>query len=598
MTMNTMIKFLLAFLSLFFQFYSSYATSFLAARKPRPKKPQGGGGKKPTPAGKPKRKRRPRKKRSERPTVTSNKPRNLPRIEQKDATFLMRSEAFEDTLKKVQSSLVAQSITGRLTCPVPDGSGKRIMVNPLVTSFPINGNTDTGEPSMVDNNGHLSLIIKPSLRDTVVARKARQAGAAEQFQNTNPVFDSSHTYSGQSGQHLVVVAGASSYTSIVNKGTSKADVMIDGNNHKVWFGPECPSVSTTSVYSPNITIASGSNTLNVDEANSGFVLKTGDIITWTVGATCALNTWSIGFLNLTAGTEIATSTVSNGRATTSITVGTTSGFTTGDRVLPIILQGTAGNMLVTAMSISIIVSAGSTDYVNISFDMAAADEDLWLSTFKKSRITSFCVWLQNTSNPTKVAGQLAGFWLNPDQAADFDLQSPGSLISQASSLTRDTKVVPWNKGFYTFERIKEEMLVFQPSLDMDSGYRLVIGGLPSFTETTDVQGFLHVFMTVESECESRILKAPIPPDSPNAIALWKSAMANIPNNCMENAQHVSILKSIMKGVRGIANIPWVRDALNAMGSAAIDSLANSAYNSLPQQMPLSTYSQDYARRQY
>lgn len=590
--MTTILRFILAFLSLFFQFYSAHATLFLAGKRPpRRKKKQPAGSKPATNPGQKKKRRRKRNRRSK----TSAK--NLPRISRQDATFIMRSEQMSDTLKMVQSSLVAQSITGRLTCPVPDGNGKRVLVCPVVTSFPLNGNSDTGEPSMIDSNGHLALTIKPSLTNTILARQAGKAGTAEAFVSTQPILDSTHTYSSQSGKHQVITGSSSSYTSIINVNTGKADVMIDGSSKRVFWAPNLSSTSTTNVINANVTISAGTNTLNVDEAHSGYEIHTGDILAFQVGAVSSLSNWQIGFYDLTADAEIGTVTGSTGIAKTgNCVVGTTTGFVNGNRVVPFIYQSTS-NLLVNSMVLQYTVAASATDAVTIAFDMEAASDPLWVSTLKKGRITSFCVWLENTSNPTKVAGQLAGFWLNPDEAAGFSAGTPGSLIAQASSLTRDTKVVPWQKGFYTFNRIHNSQLVFQPTLEIDTGYRLIIGGLPTFEEKTDVQGFLHVFMTVEAECESKVLKAPISPDSPNAIALWKTAMSEIPNNCMENAAHQGILSSIMKGVRGIANIPWVKDALSSMGNAALSSLASSAYNAIPQSMPTVTYQQDFQRRQ-
>lgn len=493
-----------------------------------------------------------------------------------DHNFVVQSKSLMNLLDQNKSALLAMSITGRLPVPIPDGCNKRVNVNPLYAAFPLQGNTTLGTPSLLDSSGNFSLAIKASLKNTISTSTQTAMGVATSYGKTINASSSSF-YSTAS---LATYAGGGTYPGVYFEDTASAKIISSyPGSVRVFFPFSLPPANTTTnggLY----TIQEAESSSSVIQNPFGYLMQTGQTFTCGVDAVCDGST--IGWLNTTTNTLVSSPTTVTGgiNGTNSMTVGSNTNATAGQYVVPFIL--TSGAVLVRAFTCAI-TSSTTTNTAGRSVDMPQSTDPLWASTYKKSRITGFAVWFQNTSNVTKVGGDCGAFWLNPDQAAVYSLPGSSGVIAAASTRTRDRYVGPFVNGIYSFERIHRENLVFQPSLEIDDGYRLIIAGSPGASSVSDVQGYIHVWMIVESEVESSVLAGSIAPHMVNVMAEFETAVSRVPNNVMENSAHAQILSAIMKAgskvggaIRNVVSLPWVKNAAGAGASAVLHNLANSA----------------------
>lgn len=517
-----------------------------------------------------------------------------------NSKFAVQSKQLMSLLDQNKSALLAMSITGRLPVPVPDGNNKRVNVNPLYAAFPLAGNSVLGTPSLIDSSGNFSLCIRASLKNTISTQATSAVGVSYQFSNTLK----SAPGRGMSNSVLQsYTANSITGYDFSDLSTGKSIGTINASS-RIFFPMRLASSSssTSQDYYPIASISSTTTTLGVPY---GYLMQTGQTYTCSIPYDSTFDGTVIGWFNTTTGVVIGTPTTIAGNLgafpSSFCTVGTTTGATNNQYCVPYLLT-TSSNSVSPVSYIVTLTSSTTTNVAARSIDMPQAADPLLVSTYKKSRVTGFAVWFQNTSNITKVGGDCAAFWLNPDQAVNYQLPSPTAVIAAASTRTRDRYVGPFVNGIYTFERIHRENLVFQPSLDIDDGYRLIMAGSPGGA-AADVQGYIHVWMILESEVESSILSGNIAPHMVNVMAEFETAVSRIPNNVMENSAHAAILRAIMaagskagSAIRNITSLPFVKSAAGAGASAVLHSLANSAAPSYSYGPPL-TMAQSAQRRQ-
>lgn len=511
-----------------------------------------------------------------------------------NSKFAAQSKQLMTILDQNKSALLAMSITGRLPVPIPDGSNKRVNVNPLYAAFPLKGNSTLGTPSLLDSSGDFSLNIRASLKNTITTQATSATGVVSYFANTvktSNIGMSNSNYSTYTG-------GSYTLVNYLDNSTGRP-MKIFSASTRVTFPMVLPSASQ-STSGEIMKFVQTENASSQIQNPFGYLMQAGQIYNCVVESLC--DGCTVGWLNTTTNTLVsAPTTVSGGvSGANTMIVGTNTNATAGEYVVPFILTSSTP-IMVTSFSVNV-NSTNTANLVSRTISMPQASDPIWNSTYKKSRITGFAVWFQNTSNITKVGGDCGAFWLNPDQAVNYSLPAASGVIAAASTRTRDRYVGPFVNGIYTFERIHRENLVFQPSLDIDDGYRLIMAGSPGAT-ADDVQGYIHIWMIVESEVESSVLAGNIAPHMVNVMAEFETAVSRIPNNVMENSAHAAILRAIMaagskagSAIRNITSLPFVKSAAGAGASAVLHSLANSAspgYNYGP---PL-TIAQSAQRRQ-
>ena len=91
---------------------------------------------------------------------------SAPKTPSKDHQTLVGMRHIADSMKKNELALVSNALTARLPMQVPDGNGRRTMPLVVKASFPLQGNSydDTQYPSLINSDGTVSLVVKPSLR--------------------------------------------------------------------------------------------------------------------------------------------------------------------------------------------------------------------------------------------------------------------------------------------------------------------------------------------------------------------------------------------------------------------------------------------------
>lgn len=505
-----------------------------------------------------------------------------------DHNFVVQSKSLMGILDQNKSALLAMSITGRLPVPIPDGCNKRVNVNPLYAAFPLQGNTALGTPALVDSNGNFSLSIKASLKGTITTQNQAANGVVTTYMQS---YGPSRTKTQNNAELYSYTIGGNTYSHFEAADDDRMVGVWNGNAKVAFPFPLPNAASNPSKYYP-VSVKPTSNLAL--SSPYGYLMQAGQTYTAFTEYNSTLGSLNLAWYNATTGAQIGSAvTLSSTVLQCQITVGTSSNATAGQYCFPVFLNSSTP-FNITQYGVSL-TTTDTTNTAPFVIDMPQSNDSLCINTYKKSRITGFAVWFQNTSNITKVGGDCGAFWLNPDQAASYSLPDASGVIAAASTRTRDRYVGPFVNGIYTFERIHRENLVFQPTLEIDDGYRLIIAGSPGAASAAEVQGYLHIWMILESEVESSILAGSIAPHMVNVMAEFETAVSRIPNNVMENSAHAQILSAIMKAgskvggaIRNVVSLPWVKNAAGAGASAVLHNLANSAspgYNYGPAMTP-------------
>lgn len=481
----------------------------------------------------------------------------------KEKQMLVGMKNISDNIKRNELALVSSALTARLPMQIPDGNGRRTMPVICKASFPLQGNhfNDTQYPSLVASDGTVAFVAKPSLVNTITFNSENQVSSSTTWQGA---------FEGTSGKNLqnlnthpIYTSGSTGFYSWSdrNDGTNPASIAPPLQSKYYYVCPALISkTNPADSIQPAVTFsASVANTLS----NLGYKTQAGQVFVATLYA----NTGGVvGFWNATTGAQIGAYVAvlaTYASASKTVTVGTD--CTAGDVIYPFFSNA----QVVANFSVSVTASAGTTTLSQNTISMPQAADPLFVETFKQARVNAMVIWFENTSNIAQVGGDIGQFWLNPDDGANFQLPSANAILAAASSVTTDGKVSRFINGSYSFMRPRRNTLGFAPSLSMDNGYRYVFAANPAALSADQVNGFVHVFMMLEVEVFSLLLKGKISPDMPNVMAEYFTACSRIPNCCFENDAHIAAIlgiltlaKSTVVAANALYKIPFVKKAID------------------------------------